>query len=202
MSQRYFADAYTISQKRQQTEEDKKEILANLQKAINTISEGISLYPNTAELWTQRANFYLAIQSIAPQAKEAALHDIEKAQSISQHSPSAPSSPSQPSGLELVKEEQVNSRDVIVAAPDEATSPYEDTKETSAITGTATIPAGQTTLTVENMYVTDESPVYVVPKTQIPAVLTVVKKISGSGFIVALDNAQTIDISFQYWVTK
>ena len=63
-----------LSQKRQQTDEDNKDILRKLQKAIDTISEGINLYPNKAELWAQRANFYIALQTIAPQAKEAALH--------------------------------------------------------------------------------------------------------------------------------
>ncbi len=206
LSQRYFTDAYTVSQKRQQTEDDKKEILANLQKAINTISEGISLYPTTVELWTQRANFYTAIQSIAPQAKEAALYDIQQAQNISQHNAPPPPAGGLPKGLEVVKDQQANSRDVVVAAPGEPTSPYQNTNEGSAATGTAVIPAGQTELTVQNSSVTDAAPIYVVPirhpADQTSAVLSVVKKMSGSGFVVALDNPQTVDISFQYWVTR
>lgn len=201
LSQRYFADAQMLSQKRQQTDGDKKDILGKLQKAIDTISEGISLYPNKAELWAQRANFYIAIQNIAPQAKEVALHDIEKAQSISQHT-STISTPNIPKGLELIKDQQADSRDVIVAAPGETSSPYEDTKETSAITGTGVFPAGQTEFTIANASVTDAAPVYVVPKTQTSGVLTVIKKIAGSGFMVALDTPQTTDVPFQYWITR
>lgn len=202
LSERYFADAQTLSQKRQQTDEDKKDILEKLQKAINTISEGINLYPNRSELWVQRASIYTTIQSIAPQAGKAAINDLEQAQRLSQHSPSSPSHPSLPSGLELIKDQQTMTRDVIVAAPDEATSPYEDAKESSAITGTAVIPASQTSLTVENIHVTDAAPIYVVPKSQTSTTLSVVSKIAGFGFTVALDSAQSVDIPFQYWVTK
>ncbi len=210
LSERYFRDAYTLAQKRQQTEEDKKEIIGKLQQAINTISEGINLYPNRAELWVQRANFYTAVVSIAPQAQEAAIRDIEQAQRLSQHNslPSEASAkegasqPSLPSGLEFIKDQQADSRDVIVAAPDEPTSPYQDAKESSAVIGTATVPAGQTELTVVQASVTDISPIYVVPKGQTNATITVVSKQAGVGFTVALDNAQNTDVPFQYWITR
>ncbi len=206
LSQRYFNDAYILSQKRQQTDEDKKEILRNLQKAIDTISEGIDLYPNNVKLWIQRANFYTSIQSIDPQAKNAALYDIQKAQSISQHNynqpPPADGSSDFLKGLEVVKDQQADSRDVIVAAPEEGTSPYEDSSQSSAFAGTAIIPAGQTSVTIENIHVTDAAPIYVVPTIQTNATLSVMSKNAGLSFLVALDNPQTTDIPFQYWVTK
>ena len=218
VSQRYFSDAQTLSQKRQQTDEDKKEIIGKLQQAIDTISEGISLYPKRSELWTQRANIYTAIQGIAPLAGKAAASDLEHVQRLTSHKEQI--SPSL-QGLELVKDQQAlrqssgqalrldagqASRDVLVAAPDETTSPYKDSKESSAFSGTATMPAGQTSLTIENIHVTDAGPIYVVPMRQpadqTNATLSVISKQTGKSFTVTLDNAQSTDVPFQYWVTK
>ncbi len=215
LSQQYFKDAYMLSQIRQQTDEDKKEITGKLQQAIDTISEGIYLYPKRSELWVQRANIYTAITGIAPLAKKAAIRDLEQAEYLSKHS--SPSQPSLPTGLDLVKEQQAlrqssgqalrldagqASRDVLVAVPDEATSPYQDTKESSAFSGTATISAGQTSITIENTSVTDAAPIYIVPKNQTNATLSVISKQTGKSFTVTLDNAQSTDVPFQYWVTK
>lgn len=203
LSQRYFADAQTLSQNRQQSDEDKKEIIAKLQLAINTISEGIVTYPTRADLWVERANIYMAIKSIAPQAEQAAIQDIQVAQRLTQHSfPNPPNTPNLPNGLELVKDQQAIARNVIVAAPDETPSPYTDTKEGSAFSGTATIPAGQTTMIIPNINVTDASPIYVVPTTQTSATISVISKKAGESFTVTLDSAQTTDVPFQYWVTR
>ncbi len=208
LSQRYFADAQTLSENRQQSDEDKKEIIAKLQLAINTISEGIATYPNRADLWVQRANIYMAIKTIAPQAEQAAIQDIQVAQRLTQHSPNPsippnPSGPSNPpSGLELVKDQQALARNVVVAAPGETPSPYSQTSESSASSGIATIPAGQTTIIIPDTNVTDASPIYVVPTTQTNATISVITKKAGESFTVTLDNVQTTDIPFQYWVTK
>ncbi len=200
LSQQYFQDAYMLSQIRQQTEEDKKEIIGKLQQAIDTISEGISLYPKRSELWTQRANIYTAIAGIAPLAGKAATSDLQQVQRLSTHREDQSTSPLQ--GLELVKDQQANSRDVLVAVPDKATSPYQDTKESPAFSGPPIIPAGQTSITIENTSVTDAAPIYIVPKNQTNATLSVISKQTGKSFTVTLDNAQNTDVPFQYWVTR
>ena len=93
-------------------------------------------------------------------------------------------------------------RDVVVAAPDAAPSPYSQTSESSAYSDTEVIPAGQTTVMISNARVTDASPVYVVAKGQTNATISVVSKQEGVGFTAALDNAQNTDVPFQYWVTQ
>ncbi len=200
LSQKYFADAQNLSHIRQQTQEDKKEIIGKLQQAIDTISEGINTYPNKSELWIQRASIYTAIQGITPQAEKAAIRDLQQAEYLSKHS--SPSQPSLPTGLDLVKEQQALSRNVIVASPDQATSPYAVNTDSSAFSATATIPAGQTSLTIKNSRVSDTGPIYVHPKTNTNATLSVTSKIAGQEFTVTLDNAQNTDVPFQYWITK
>ncbi len=209
LSQRFFNDAQTLSQIRQQTNEDKKEIIGKLQQAIDTISEGITLYPNRAELWTQRATIYQAIVKISPKAEQAALLDLEQAQNLSQHHPNQPNPSHLPAGLELVKDQQALSHDVIVASPDEKASPYQQTSQSSAYSGSTVIPAGQTSITIQNTRVSDTGPIYIVPKINISpdgigtsAVLSLMSKIAGREFTVAVDKAQDIDIPFQYWVTR
>ncbi len=205
LSQQYFQDAYTLSQNRAQSEEDKKEILGKLQKAIDIISEGINRYPNRSELWMQRASIYTAIIKVAPIAQEAATVDLKQAQALSQHSPNQPNPPNHPNppnGLELVKDQQALSGNVIVASPGETTSPYATNTDSSAFSATAILPAGQTSMTIQNTRVSDTGPIYIVPKTNTTAILSLTNKIAGQEFTVTVDKAQDIDIPFQYWVTR
>lgn len=211
LSQRSFNDAQILSQNRVQTDEMKKEILGKLQQSIDTISEGIKIYPNRSDLLTQRATIYIAIQSIAPEAVKLAQKDLEQAQLLSQHglTPDSPAEasakaglPSLPNGLELIKDQQALARNVIVASPQDGVNPYQQTTNSSATTGWASIPAGSVTIDVVNTLVTDSAPIYVVPEGQIDGTLSVVKKTSGKSFTVSLDKAISTDIRFQYWITK
>ena len=109
-----------------------------------------------------------------------------------------PSSP--PSGLELTPDQQTMSRELVVAAPGDTTSPYEDAIGSSAFSGESVIPAGQISVTIESIRVSDAAPVYVTPTTTTNATLTVTTKKAGSHFIVAVDAPQPTDIPFTWWV--
>ena len=109
-----------------------------------------------------------------------------------------PSSP--PSGLELTPDQQTMSRQLVVAAPGDTTSPYQDFIGSSAFSGTATISAGQTSITVEATRVTDTAPVYVTPMTTTNATLSVTTKKAGSHFTVSIDSPQPTDTPFQWWI--
>ena len=86
-SQSYFSDAQTMSQNRQQTDDDKKQILSNLQKALDTISEGITTYPKRSELWAHRATIERALTGISSNALPSAIADMEQAYQLSPQNP-------------------------------------------------------------------------------------------------------------------
>ena len=109
-----------------------------------------------------------------------------------------PSSP--PSGLELTPDQQTMSRQLVVAAPGDAASPYKDAIGSSAYSGTMVIPAGRTNVIVENNQVTDTAPVYVTPMTTTNATLSVTTKKAGSHFTVSIDSPQPTDTPFQWWI--
>jgi len=89
-SQQFLARAEELSQNRNQDEEDKKEILSFVQKSLETISEGLALYPQDDRLWAQRAKIYQGIASFTPQAEIAALADLEQARQLSPQNPNYP----------------------------------------------------------------------------------------------------------------
>ena len=91
---------------------------------------------------------------------------------------------------------------IIVAADTTALSPYTDKFTSSAYSGTAVIPAGQKTLTVENIHVTDLAPVYVTPIGNTTRTISVIKKQAGTSFTVTLDAFSSASITFRYWVTR
>ena len=295
-SQSYFADGQAMSQNRQQSDEDKKQILAKLQQSLDTISEGIQQYPKRAELWAHRAAIERALTGITPNALASAIADMEQAYQLSPQnpdygktlsdlylkaqqldkatfyltqtqalkpndpqllynlaqlqvkagllaaanvsftkllplvtdanqkekvktekaaveqllsqagnipqSPLSPQSPqfSPPQGLELLPAQQTLSRELVVAAPDDSLSPYEDTVAGSAYSGSATLPKGQTSVTIENTRVSDTAPIYVTPQGATNATLTVASKKAGSHFVVSVDNPQQQDVNFQWWI--
>lgn len=316
LSQSFFSDGQTLSQNRNQTDEDKKVILEKLQKSLDTISEGITMYPKNASLWAQRATIEYALSSISPQALPASLTDMETAYRLTPDNPDYAKSlsdlylkqcaaqhpevcqldkavfyltrsqqskpndsgllyslaslqvkagmlksaavnyakllplltdlslrervvqekqaveallakaqknasasqrvgastqqqntdatdamtPSSPAGLELLPDQQTMSRELVVASPDQGPSPYEDTVSSSAFSGTATLPAGQTSITVEATRVTDTAPVYVTAQGKTNATLTVKSKKAGSYFVVTVDAPQPTDLPFQWWI--
>ena len=310
LSQSYFADGQTMSQNREQSEEDKKIILAKLQQSLDTIGEGIAQYPKRPELWAHRAAIKRALAGLSANAIPSAIADMEQAVALSPANPDytktlsdlylaqckSPSGDANtcrldqavvyltrtqtakpndaqllyslaqlqvkagllksaqisfakllplvsdagqkqqvtrektaveqllakagetkfdqldkldqfdqnqsppPAGLELLPDQQVMSRELVVAAPDDGLSPYEDTVGSSAFSGSTTIPKGQTSVTVESTRVTDTAPVYVTPQGATNATLTVTTKKAGSHFVVSVDSPQTADLPFSWWI--
>lgn len=217
-----FRDAETLSHNREQSEEDKRQILSNLQQALDTISEGIVTYPTRSELWAHRAAIERAVISISRSALSAAIADMIRAVELApenqeyariladlkgQGAPEASqasessSGRALPAGLELVPDGYTLSRELVVASPDEAASPYEDDVGGSAYSGTAAIPAGQTSVTIQTSRVTD-APIYVTPEVTTNATLTVTTKTSGSYFVVAVDAVQEKDLPFNWWILE
>ena len=89
-SQQFLVRAEELSKNQNQNEEDKKQILTLIQGALETISEGLTLYPQDDRLWAQRAKIYQGIASFTPQAEMAALADLEQARQLSPQNPNYP----------------------------------------------------------------------------------------------------------------
>ena len=94
-SQQFLVHAEEKSQNQNQTEIDKKEIIALVQSALNTINEGINIYSQDDRLFTQRAKIYQGIISFSPQAINAAISDLEQARQLSPQNPAYPKTQSQ-----------------------------------------------------------------------------------------------------------
>ncbi|MBP8591571.1 tetratricopeptide repeat protein [Candidatus Shapirobacteria bacterium] len=89
-AQQFLVRAEELSRNQNQNEEDKRQILTFVQKALETISEGLALYPQDDRLWAQRAKIYQGIASFTPQAEMAALADLEQARQLSPQNPNYP----------------------------------------------------------------------------------------------------------------
>ena len=89
----------------------------------------------------------------------------------------------------------------MVAGGEETLSPYEDTVSGSAYSGTATLPKGATSVTIDNTRVTADAPIYVTLSTPgVNATLTVASKKAGSHFVVTVDSPQAADTPFNWWI--
>jgi len=89
-SQQFLVRAEEKSQNKNQTEEEKKEIIALIKNALEVITEGINRYPQDDRLFAQRAKIYQGITSFAPQSIDAALTDLEQAHRLSPQNPNYP----------------------------------------------------------------------------------------------------------------
>jgi len=94
-SQQFLIHAEELSKNQNQTEEDKKEIIAFVQSALDTISKGISIYPQDDRLFAQRAKIYQGIISFSPKAIDAAISNLEQARQLSPQNPIYPKTQSQ-----------------------------------------------------------------------------------------------------------
>jgi len=90
ISQQFLVRAEEKSQNKNQTEKEKKEIIALVKNALEIITEGINRYPQDDRLFAQRAKIYQGITSFAPQSIDAALADLEQAHRLSPQNPNYP----------------------------------------------------------------------------------------------------------------
>ncbi|PIS15067.1 hypothetical protein COT63_01890 [Candidatus Shapirobacteria bacterium CG09_land_8_20_14_0_10_38_17] len=94
-AQQFLVHAEERSQNQNQNETNKKEILVLVQSALDTINNGISIYPRDDRLFAQRAKIYQGIISFSPKAIEAAISDLEQARQLSPQNPVYPKTQSQ-----------------------------------------------------------------------------------------------------------
>ncbi|MBI4034970.1 MAG: hypothetical protein HY381_01055, partial [Candidatus Chisholmbacteria bacterium] len=94
---------------------------------------------------------------------------------------------------------------LIIASPEATSSSniYNLTSNisTNASVGTATLPAGQTEIQIQNLAVTDKSLIYLTPTSATQnQVLYLKTKTANAGFTIAIDQPILTDITFQYWI--
>jgi hypothetical protein len=83
---------------------------------------------------------------------------------------------------------------------DKLTLIYSTPSFTDAFTGSGTLTAGSTKVTISNTNVETDSIIIVTPKTKTPQSLSVTNRTPGVGFKVEIDTAVTYDIEFDFWI--
>jgi len=71
-----------------------------------------------------------------------------------------------------------------------------------ATIGTATIPAGETLIVVKNNQITENSLIFVTPKTTISQPLAVTKQIEGESFTVEVEGPVAKEVKFNWWIVN
>jgi hypothetical protein len=104
---------------------------------------------------------------------------------------------------------QVAVKGITIASPtatDSATATESGTltqTNSNATAGTATLPAGETVVTIENTLVKDNTLIYLTPLSNTNnQVLYVSSKTSDTGFTVAINQTAPTDIEFTYWLIQ
>lgn len=91
---------------------------------------------------------------------------------------------------------------LIIAAPEENKSiAVSGQTDSNSLSGTSTLPSGQTTITLQNSYLSAESQIYLSPIGSEPYLLQVISKTDKS-FTVGLPSPVPSDVQFKWWISN
>lgn len=86
-SQQYLARAQTLSANKNQTDTQKQEIIAEIQKSLDSINQGLREYPRDDRGYSQRATIYETIAPAINGARQNAIVDLKKATTLNAQNP-------------------------------------------------------------------------------------------------------------------
>jgi len=204
LAQNYLNKAFDLSRNQNQTEADKKAIIASLNQSLTQATNSINLAPNQPEGYILRAQVLTAISKINPEAAGLAKQDLELAAKLANDKNIVLPKPINP--VNLLQDEQARrfggqADSIIIAAPNENATPSAESAgtESNANQKRFILPAGQTEMTINDSLVKADSFIYLVPvdNHNLPVSL---KSKSVGGFTVSLDSAATEDISVDYFI--
>ncbi|MBI2326259.1 hypothetical protein HYU91_02625 [Candidatus Collierbacteria bacterium] len=204
LAQNYLNKAFDLSRNQNQTEADKKAIIASLNQSLTQATNSINLAPNQPEGYVLRAQVLTAISKINPQAASLAKQDLDLAAKLANDKNIVLPKPINP--VNLLQDEQARrfggqADSIIIAAPNENATPSAESSgtESNANQKRFILPAGQTEMTINDSLVKADSFIYLVPvdNHNLPVSL---KSKSVGGFTVSLDSAATEDISVDYFI--
>ncbi len=207
LAQNYLNKAFDLSRNQNQTEADKKAIIASLNQSLTQATNSINLAPNQPEGYILRAQVLTAISKINPQAASLAKQDLDLAAKLANDKNIVLPKPINP--VNLLQDEQArrvggqaaSTSSLLIAAPNENATPSAESSgtESNANQKRFILPAGQTEMTINDSLVKTDSFIYLIPidNHNLPVTL---KNKSVGGFTVSLDSAATEDISVDYFI--
>ena len=166
-SEKYLSEARSISQqtKNNQTEDDKKKIIALLNSSLKMANNAVNYYPNNPESFNQRARLLEVLSVIDPSAKSQAEADRSLASRLTGNQTSSPT-PINP--VDLVKAAPLEQASLlsqaVIALPQDGQAATETRETTNALRGQVTLQSGSTDVTVHSLAIRDDKLVYYTPE--------------------------------------
>lgn len=200
LAQNYLSKAFDLSRNQNQSETDKKAIIASLNQSLSQATNSINLAPNNPEGYLLRAQVLTAISKINPQAASLAKQDLELAAKLANDKNVV--LPKAINPVNLIQDEQAASiSSVFIAAPNQDATPSAGNTSTSSNANQKRfiLPAGQTEMTIKDSLVGANSFIYLVPVDNHNLVVALKNKSVGN-FTVSLDSPAAQDISVDYFV--
>lgn len=198
LAQNFLDKAFTLAKNQNQTESDKKQIITALNQSLNEVNTAVNLSPQDPKGYLLRARILTAMSKLEPSALAKAQIDLELASKLSNGQEVTLPNPINP--IDLIPDERATlAENLIIAAPEEATNSSATASQSgNTTTGTVTFPANQTDITVKNSSITDNSQIYLIPKSK-GSSLYVRSKAVGR-FIIAATTSPTTNVTLDYWI--
>ena len=204
LAQNYLNKAFDLSRNQNQTEADKKAIIASLNQSLTQATNSINLAPNQPEGYILRAQVLTAISKINPKAAGLAKQDLDLAAKLANDKNIVLPKPINP--VNLLQDEQARrfggqADSIIIAAPNEASTPSAESAGTSSNANQKRfiLPAGQTEMTINDSLVKADSFIYLVPVDNHNLPVSLKSKSVGS-FTISVDSVAANDISVDYFI--
>jgi hypothetical protein len=199
LAQNYLDKAFTLAKASNQTEDQKSQIMQNLDQSLSFTTQAINQEPRNPNPYILRAQILTAVSNTNPSALAQAQKDLETAQGLSQGQPIT--LPESINPLNLLPDQQaIASSDLILAAPQDAVaSTVSGELNSNSFTTTALVPAGETEVLIKDSRITSTSYIYLIPESQTNASLFVKAKGQGQ-FTLAVSTPSDIDLTINYYI--
>lgn len=199
LAQNYLDKAFEIAKISQQTQEQKDQIIENLDQSLNFTTQAINQEPRNPKGYILRAQILTAVSNQNPSALAQAQKDLETAQNLSQGQPIT--LPESINPLNLLPDQQaLANSDIILAAPEDSTNSTASGEiKSNSFTTQVSLPAGQTELLVEDQRITTDSYIYLIPEGSNNTPVFVKAKGQGQ-FTLSATTAPVTDLTINYYI--
>lgn len=199
-AQAYLERAITLSRQESQTEADKQKIVEFLNQGLNYANQAVAASPSSPQTYLVRARILASSTSLRQDATTLAQKDLETAQLLS--GGQSVSLPTEVNLINYTPTEQASlASNLIIAAPEEEKANPTNTETSSNINKEkSVIKAGQTTTTIKNSAISEDSYIYLIPIIAIETPF-IESKAAGQATISIISPLDT-DFEFEYWIVN
>lgn len=199
-AQAYLEKAITLSKLTSQTESDKQQIITLLNQSLDLSNQAVITAPSSPQAYLIRARVLASSSSVRTDALQLAQKDLEIAQKLSGGQPV--DLPTQVNLLNLTPTQQASlAQDVIIAAPnDDQQASSSAAADSNVYKSTATIAAGQLSVTITNPQISADNYLYIANTTSSNPIF-IQNKANGTATI-ATTNSSAAPITFEYWIVN